>query len=307
MTERAGWRAAIALLVPRLSLVATGLGIVLAVAYWWQLTSTGGAPVDVRAYWVVDPNALYPQGENWRETGYLYSPAFELVVGWGRSLPFEVFVALWRGLLLAVLVYLAGPFTVLLLFTEPVASEVNAGNVQLLLALAVVAGFRWPGAWAVVILTKLTPGLGLAWFLFRRRWRDLAIALGVTAAVALVTFILWPDRWTGYLRLLGGHPAPSVSPWYLSFWDRLPWAVGAVLLGAWRGWRWPVVVAATLALPVFYTISPSMLVGVLPFVRAAGGRWLRGESIAAIAGGQSSGTRRLPTQASPGTGAILDG
>ncbi len=298
-------RIVMAALARRASLLMTGLGIVLAVAYWWQLTTTGGAPVDVRAYWAADPSALYPQGENWRETGYLYSPAFELVVGWGRLLPFEVFVALWRGLLLAVLVYLAGPFTVLVLFTEPVASEVNAGNIQLLLALAVVAGFRRPEAWALVILAKLTPGLGLAWFVLRRRWRDLAIALGVTAAIALVTFILWPDRWTGYLRLLGGHPAPSVSPWYLSFWDRLAWAIGAVVLGAWRGWRWPVIVAATLALPVFYTISPSMLVGVLPFLRAATGRWLGGESLAAIAGGPSSGAGRLPTQASSGTGAIL--
>jgi hypothetical protein len=35
-----------------------------------------------------------------------------------------------------------------------------------------------------------------------------------------------------------------------------------------------VVLGATLALPAFYTISPSMLVGVLPFAREAAGRWL---------------------------------
>ncbi len=258
----------------------TGLGIALAAGFWWQLTSTGGAPVDAWAYWSANPNALYPQGEYWRETGYHYSPAFELVVGWTRLLPFEVFVALLRGWLLAILVYLAGPFTLLVLVTYPVASEVNAGNIQLLLALAVVAGFRRPGAWAFVILTKLTPGLGLAWFLLRRRWRDLSIAVGVTAAIVLVTFVLWPERWIGYGHLLFGYAAPAVSPWYLTFWDRLPWAIGAVILGAWRGWRWPVVVAGTLALPVFFTISPSMLVGVLPFLRVASGRWLRGESMA---------------------------
>lgn len=288
--------------------VLTGLGIAVAVAYWWQLTSTGGAPVDARWYWSADPLNLYPHPELGERNGYNYSPAFELVVGWGRLLPFEVFTAIWRAILLGIVVWLAGPFSLLALVWSPVASEVNAGNVQLILALAVVLGFRFPGTWAFVLLTKVTPGLGLAWFVLRRRWRDLAIALGVTAAIALVTFLLWPDRWAGYLRLLGGQPAPSVSPWYLSFWDRLPWAVGAVVLGAWRGWRWPVVVAATLALPVFYTISPSLLVGVLPFVRAAAGRWLRGESVATIASGPPAGTRgTLPTQASSGTGAILGG
>jgi hypothetical protein len=52
-------------------------------------------------------------------------------------------------------------------------------------------------------------------------------------------------------------------------------AVAIVVIAAWRGWRWPVVVAATLALPAFYTISPSLLVGVIPFAREAFGRWAR--------------------------------
>ena len=292
-------RATLSAWAPRAALLATGLGIALAIGFWWQLTATGGQPVDVRAYWAADPSALYPTGQDWRATGYLYSPAFELVAGWGRLLPFDVFAAIWRGLLLATLVYLAGPLTVPMLLLYPVASEVNAGNIQLLMALAIVAGFRWSGAWAFVLLTKLTPGLGLAWFVLRRRWRDLAVAIGVTGAIALATAVIWPDRWAGYLSLLGGHPAPAVPPWNLTFWQRLPVAVAFVLLGGWRGWRWPVVVGATLALPVFYTISPSMLVGVLPFVRVAVGRWLGGEPLAAIAG------RRLPAQANRDSGAIL--
>jgi len=268
-------RAFLAHWAPRVGLFATGLGIVLAAAYWWQLTTTGGSPVDARWYWSADPANLYPKPELGERNGYNYSPAFELVVGWGRLLPFEVFVAIWRGLLLAAFVYLAGPLSAPVLIWPPVASEMNAGNIQLLLALTVVLGFRWPATWAFVLLTKVTPGVGLIWFLLRRRWRDLGIALGVTTSIVVVTLALWPDRWASYLRLLGGSPAPSVWPWYLPLWDRLPWAIGILLFGAWRGWRWPVVVGATLALPVFYVISPSMLVGVLPFVREAAGRWLR--------------------------------
>ena len=257
-----------------------GLGVVVVAFYWWQLTQSGGAPVDVHAYWVADPDNLYPPAESTlHQDAYLYSPAFELVVGWGRHLSFEVFTAIWRAVLLLAMLWLAGPLTVLVLFTVPVASEVNAGNIQLLLAAAIVFGFRkpawWAGMWAFVLLTKLTPGIGLAWFAARREWRRLAIALGVTAFIAIVTFAIWPDRWLAWLRLLadGGSPEP-LAPYYLPFWPRLVGAAVIVLIGAWRGWRWPVVVGATLALPAFYTISPSMLVGVLPFLREATGRWL---------------------------------
>ena len=154
------------------------LGIIAAVVYWIFLTQTGGAPVDVRYYWAADPSNLYPRPEAGEHNGYNYTPAFEFVVGWWRGLPFEVFVAIWRAILLAILVYLAGPFTLFVLFTVPVASEINAGNIQLMLALAVVLGFRWPATWAFVILTKLTPGIGLLWFALRREWRALAIASG---------------------------------------------------------------------------------------------------------------------------------
>jgi hypothetical protein len=259
------------------------LGIIAAVVYWIYLTQNGGAPVDVRAYWAADPSNLYPHPEAGEHNGFNYSPAFDFVVGWGRNLPFEVFVAIWRAVLLAILVYLAGPFTLFVIFTVPVASEINAGNIQLMLALAVVLGFRWPWTWAFVILTKLTPGVGLLWFAFRRQWRALAIALGATAAIAAVSFVLMPGAWSGYLALLTTAPAPSVAPYYLPFWVRLPVALAFVAWGAWSNHRWPVVVAATVALPVYYIISSSMFVGALPYLRQALGRLIAERRRAAAA------------------------
>jgi hypothetical protein len=91
--------------------VLVGLGIVLAAVYWWQLTVDGGLPVDLRLYWGADPNNLYPHPELLNMNGYDYSPAFELVVGWGRRLPHAVFAAVWQPILLAALVWLASPFT----------------------------------------------------------------------------------------------------------------------------------------------------------------------------------------------------
>jgi hypothetical protein len=265
-----------------------GLGIVICAYYWYLLTSDTGAPVDVHAYWAANPDDLYPSASDpLSKDAYLYAPPFEILVGWGRHLDFEVFTAIWRALLLVTLVWLAGPLVGLVIFLYPVASEINAGNIQILLAAAIVLSFRggaWPATWAFVLLTKVTPGIGLLWFALRREWRALAVAIGAALAIAAVTFAIWPDRWLTWLRLIvdGGEPAP-LSPYYLPFWPRFIAAAAIVAIGAWRGWRWPVVVGATLALPAFYTISPSMLVGVLPFAREAASRWAarRREAIAA--------------------------
>jgi hypothetical protein len=250
------------------------IGVIAAIVYWVYLTKTGGAPVDVRYYWAADPSNLYPHPEAGEHNGFNYSPWFDWAVAWGRVLPFEVFVAIWRAILLIALVYLAGPFTIFVLFTVPVASEINAGNIQILLALAIVVGFRWPASWSFVLLTKVTPGVGLLWFALRRQWRHVAIALGFTAGLIAVSFLARPGDWFDYLALWMGAPAPAVSPYYLTFWQRLPFAIGFIVFGAWRGYRWPVVVGATLALPVYYIISTSMLVGVLPYLREALGRIL---------------------------------
>jgi hypothetical protein len=256
------------------------LGIIAAVVYWWYLTSTGGLPVDVRYYWAADPTNLYPHPELAEHNGYNYSPAFELIVGWWRWLPFEVFVAIWRAILLGLLVWMAGPFTIFVLFTEPVAAEINAGNIQIMLAAAIVVGFRYSASWAFVLLTKVTPGIGLLWFAIRRRWRDLGIALGATAAIAAVSFVLHPDLWRDYLAFLSGGLAggasAGVAPYYLPFSVRLVPALAFIVWGGWKGYRWPVVVGSTLALPVYYIISTSMLVGVLPFAREALGKRLDG-------------------------------
>ena len=262
------------------------VGIVAAVTYWLYLTTGGGLPVDVHYYWAADPHNLYPHPEAGEGNGYNYSPAFEFVVGWWRGIPFETFAAIWRAILLVMLVWLAGPFTLPIMLTVPVASEINAANIQIPLALAVVLGFRWPATWAFVVLTKLTPGIGLLWFVLRREWRRLVIAAAVTTGIAAVSFVLMPDAWFGYVRLLTGEPAPAVAPYYLSFWTRLPVAIVLIVVGAWRGWRWPVVAGATVALPVYYITSSAMFVGVLPFLRGALGRWLdEREGRRAVAGG----------------------
>jgi hypothetical protein len=252
--------------------------------------------VDAYAYWATRAGDPYASAEAGRIGAYLYSPAFAQLLAPLVVLPWPVFCAAWTALLCVVYWKLVGRLALPLLLFIPIPFEIVSGNVHLLIAAAIVVGFRYPAAWALPLLTKVTPGIGLLWFALRRRWRDLAVAIGVTAAIAAVTFVLWPDRWFDWLALMTAGSPPPVPPFYLPFLPRFVAAVAIVVVAAWRGWRWPVVVAGTLALPAFYTISPSMLVGVLPFAREALGRWAQGRRKAA---------ETLRAQGKPATDGIL--
>jgi Glycosyltransferase family 87 len=248
-------------------------GVILAlVNYWWLIH--GPSPVDVGGWWSADPHRLYADVHGGFANKYMYSPAWEFVMAPLRSLDLATVAALWRAAQFVVLAYLAGPFLGFVLFLVPVQSELNVANIQIFMALAIVAGFRWPATWALLVLTKATPGLGLLWFAIRREWRALAIALSATALIAGVSFALHPSLWGDWITLLTANPAPVAPPYYLSFWVRLPFALAAIVLAALTGRRWLLVVGTTLALPVVYWVSASMLVGVLPYARAAIGRAL---------------------------------
>ena len=85
-----------------------------------------------------------------------------------RLLPWPAFMAVWAAILMAALVYLTGPRLILLGLAFFGLMEIWGGNIEMLVALAIVLGFRWPATWSFVLLTKVTPGLGLLWFLVRR-------------------------------------------------------------------------------------------------------------------------------------------
>ncbi len=203
---------------------------------------------------------------------FLYFPAFAQIVGSvARLMPLEWFLAAWTFGAVAVLGLLGGRWAALFLLLPPVMVERMVGNIHLLLALAVVAGFRWPATWAFVLLTKVTPGVGLAWFVARRDWRSLSIALGATAAIAAVSFVLAPDLWRQWIDLLlnqASRPAlerPGVivlGP----LWARLLAAIVLAYVGGLLGYRWPVLVATALAMPAIWVTTPAMFVALAPLV-----------------------------------------
>jgi len=64
--------------------------------------------------------------------------------------------------LIAAIVWQAGLWTAFVLMLVPVFVDLTVGNIHLLLAAAILLGFRWPWTWSFVLLTKITPGIGTA-------------------------------------------------------------------------------------------------------------------------------------------------
>ncbi|HKG57452.1 MAG TPA: glycosyltransferase 87 family protein, partial [Candidatus Limnocylindrales bacterium] len=194
---------------------------------------------------------------------YVYSPAFLQLVSPLTSLPWQVFIGMWTAILLAAVAFLTGPRLLALGVAVP-AMELAGGNISLLLAVAIVLGFRWPALWAFVLLTKITPGIGLLWFAVRREWRSLGIALGATLAVVVVSAFVLPHAWMewfGVLATVGGRDGTwAAIP--IPLWARLPVAIAVVVWGARTDRRWAVPVASMIALPALWYGGLSMLLAV---------------------------------------------
>ena len=250
--------------------IALGLGIGWAVAVLVTLTRMGN-PVDARCYYAFDP------ANPWNPDGcFLYGPPVAIVMDAVRNvMSFDVFTLLLRSLELGVLIVVAGPAVGLALLLPPVAIELNAANINLLIVGAVLIGFRYPWAWAFIILTKVTPGVGLLWFAVRREWQNLAIAAGATMAFAGLSLVAAPDLWRQYVAGLGMSQDTSL---FVIGW-RLPVAAALVVWGARGNHRWALMVAVFLALPRWYYLSPVLLVGLFPLVRLPrplpGTNWVR--------------------------------
>ncbi len=213
---------------------------------------------DGLVYWGVNLSRLYDGSTVGGVNAYLYSPAFAQVFWVIGHVAREVFIVGWTAFLAGVAIWLARPWPAsLLVLALPVSQDVLIGNVHVLLAAAIVLAFRWPGAWAFPLLTKVTPGVGLLWLLVRREWRSFAIALATTAVVAAASFAVAPQLWFDWFALLrhdGGSGGQYLVP-------RLAIAAIVVIWGARTDRRWTVPLAAMLALPVVWMDSFAMLLG----------------------------------------------
>lgn len=225
--------------------------------------------LDMHTYWATGAGVSYVHSNPYVIGAYLYAPAFAQVLYPLTTLPWPWFAALWTAAIAAAYIWLVGrwAFPVLLL-TGAVALEFYLGQIDIFIAAAVVIGFRYPVVWAFPLLTKVAPGIGLLWFLFRREWRNLAIAIAATVAVAGVSAWLAPALWHDWFDLLRRSVMDRqvVEGAYLGIpvWARLPFAVAIIAWGARTDRHWTVPIAALLAMPILWLNVFTLLVAVIP-------------------------------------------
>lgn len=246
-----------------LSLVGGGVLVLLAIA----------APgTDSHAYWVFDASAPYRASMTalGQHDAFFYAPPVALFFLPFHLLPWPAFRVLWLLIEFGALLAVSRSWALALVALYPVALELSAGNVDLVLALIAAFGLRYPALWSVVLLTKVTPGIGLIWFAVRREWRSLGVVLLATSAIALVSAALAPTWWPQWIAALASNVAvtpPATAPHLpVPLSVRLVTAAVVVAWGARGGRRWTIPVAVTLALPELWIAGLSVLVGCLPLL-----------------------------------------
>lgn len=247
------------------------VGLALVAAIWLAIVVFSspfgrlwGTGQDAYCYWFPSLSDPYARSDWTDPIAYVYSPAFLQLLQPLRLLPWQAFVAVWTGVLMACVFLLTGRKWFALGVVVGLM-ELAGGNIHLLLAAAMVLGFRWPATWSIVLLTKITPGIGLLWFVVRREWRQLFIALGATAAIVAVSFLTMPDAWAQWVgvlsRIAGRDGTWAAVP--IPFLVRLPFAIALVVWGARTNRRWTVPVAGMLALPALWYGGLAMLLAVI--------------------------------------------
>lgn len=212
---------------------------------------------DALAYWV------NPISDPYRLTtgslgAFLYSPVAARLFAPAAMLSWPTFLWIWTALLLGTAVWLGGRRWLWVLAFPPVALELYHGNIHLLIAAAIALGFRYPLAWTFVLLTKVTPGVGLLWFAVRREWRNLAIVAVATAVIVGISVAVDPNMWQQWIdrQLLHSlREAPDQPYIPVPLFVRLPIAAVLVVWGARSDRKWTVPVAAAIAMPVLWVTA----------------------------------------------------
>ena len=238
---------------------------------------------DLWAYWSTRSGFDYESARPGVSGAYLYSPAFAHLISPLTALSLPVFAAVWTGLLVAALGWLTGWRAFFIGVLAPITMSIAIGQTDLLMAAAIVLGFRWPAAWVLPIVTKLTPGIGLLWFAVRREWRQLAIALGATFAVVAISWAIDPAAWRGWFAMLLRFEFPTAANGVflpVPVWIRLPLVAVLIAWGARTDRRWVLPVGVCFSLPTVWLNTPTILLAILPLVAAGAttpaGRWVRG-------------------------------
>jgi len=223
---------------------------------------------DARTYWGAPLDNPYPGPQLGLPGAYLYPPPFIQALSPLRLLPFEVFHALWALIGAGALVFLVGPVgaALAITFLPFVFRDLLVGNIHLMLAAAIVIGLRFPAAWGFPILTKITPGVGVLWFLARREWRSAVIAIGTAAIIAGVSFAIGPDLWVAWLARMRGDTGTAGDTYLLVLVARVGAAALLVVVAGIIGRAWLIPIAVLMSLPILWPDSLAILLACFPLI-----------------------------------------
>ena len=250
--------------------------VVVLAGYAVYFATVGAHAGDAHAYWAADLADPYTTAVN-EHDAYLYSPAFLLAIEPLRQLPWEAFWVAWSVLNLAVLAWVVGPVLAVMVLLpgaySPVWVNLWYGNIAILMGAALVLVFRFAGVWSFLILTKVTPVVGIAWFVARREWRHLRNAALVTLAIVAASFVITPASWFEWPRILGENSARNdVFAMLPPLGIRVAAATIIAGVGGLYSARWTVPLAAIIAQPVFWFTGFAMFIAWLGLLHHR--RWL---------------------------------
>lgn len=231
------------------------------VAIIWVWGPTSSWFYDSVSWWLIDLDHLYVLAEEGLQVSaaFRYAPVVAQLLSPLGSLPWPVFLWTWLVLQLLALVWMGGKRWWVLVLFPPTILELQAGNVHIFMAAAIVAGFRAPAFWAVVALTKVTAGLGVLWFALRREWVKLAVAVGTTAVVAAVGLATDPRHWLAWFELLMRSSRADEIGWGPPRLVRLSLGLALLAWASIQDRRWAVPIAVLLFMPNIWLHSLSLL------------------------------------------------
>lgn len=240
--------------------------------FWVWSMSRVPAEADAAAYWRTRDGLDYALPWLAERQGlphpFVYSPALGQAIRPLTLLPYEAFYGVLLAVQLAAVAWMAGAPLAALLVWLAWQPDLYGGAIYPLMALALAVSARWPAAWAFLLLTKVTPGVGLLWYAVRREWRPMFTAAAATSAIMAVSFALDPAAWSGWLTLLIDSARTQAEVASAPLAIRLALAAVLIAYGALRGWRVVVPIGAMIAMPQLGWSATPMLLALIYWRRS---------------------------------------
>jgi hypothetical protein len=217
---------------------------------------------------VMQDGRNYWEGLAYTDPHYRYSPTFLWLTAPLRALPFEVFSLVWTAMHIAAVAWLA-PW---MLAVPGVTDDIIAGNINTFFAVGVVLAVRghaW--SWALPLLTKVTPGVGVLYHVGRRDWGAVFMAGAVTLGIVAIGAAVNPELWNGWVdSLRAGTENYATIDVLAPLPVRL--AIGAGLCLAASRWIWLLPVGMIVAMPGLWPSSFALLAAIPKLLDQPSGR-----------------------------------